>query len=175
VQGGADIGTLIAQAQRGDRQAFGMLVEAHYDLMFRTAYKWSGSRADAEDVAQEVCVKLATALAGFDGRSSFSTWLYRVTLNAVRDLQRSRMRQGRGVMALTALSPEVHPAEQEEAATAGELWRAVRALPEKQRDAVLLVYAEELNHAAVAIIMGCKEATVSWYIFEAKRALKGLL
>ena len=44
-----------------------------------------------------------------------------------------------------------------------------------QRDAVLLVYAEELSHAAVAAIMGCKEATVSWHVFEAKRALKGLL
>ena len=173
--GRADVGALIDLARAGDRQAFGTLVETHYDLIFRTAYKWSGSRADAEDAAQEVCVKLATSLHRFDGRSAFATWLYRVTINAVRDMQRSGARRGRNVAALKQVSPEDHPAEQEEAATAGELWRAVRALPEKQRDAVLLVYAEDLSHAAAGAIMGCKEATVSWHIFEAKRALKGLL
>lgn len=171
----AAVGALIARARAGDRIAFGTLVEDHYELIYRTAYKWAGSKTDAEDVAQEVCVKLATALAGFDGRSAFSTWLYRITLNAVRDLQRARGRRGRQVMALTHVSPEDHPPDQEEAATLSQLWRAVRGLPEKQRDAVLLVYAEDLNHAAAAAIMGCKEATVSWHIFEAKRALKGLL
>ena len=173
--GTATVGALITSARAGDRTAFGTLIEDHYDLIYRTAYKWAGNKADAEDVAQDVCVKLASALAGFDGRSTFSTWLYRITLNAVRDLQRARGRRGRQVMALTRVSPEDHPPDQEEAATLSQLWRAVRGLPEKQRDAVLLVYAEDLNHAAAAEIMGCKEATVSWHIFEAKRALKGLL
>ena len=172
---GVDVGTLVSLAQTGDRQAFGLLVEGHYDLIYRTAYKWSGTRADAEDVAQDVCVKLATALAGFDGRSTFSTWLYRVTLNAVRDLQRTRGRRGRQTAALALVSPDDQPADQEERATIGQMWAAVRRLPEKQRDAVLLVYAEDLSHAAAAAIMGCKEATVSWHIFEAKRALTGLL
>jgi RNA polymerase sigma-70 factor (ECF subfamily) len=175
VLGTADTGTLITLAQAGDRRAFGTLVERHYELIFRTAYKWSGSRADAEDIAQEVCVKLATALPGFDGRSAFATWLYRVTLNAVRDVQRAKARQGRNAAALTLVTPEQHAAEQEAATAANELWAAVRRLPEKQRDAVLLVYAEDLSHAAAATIMGCKEATVSWHVFEAKRALKGLL
>ena len=155
--------------------AFGTLIEEHYDMIFRTAYKWSGTRSDAEDIAQEVCVKLATALKSFDGRSAFATWLYRITLNAVRDMQRAQGRRGRGIGALKAVSPGEQPPDQEEATTTGQLWRAVRTLPEKQRDAVLLVYAEELNHAAAAEIMGCKEATVSWHIFEAKRTLRGLL
>jgi len=171
----AYVGALIAQALAGDRAAFGTLIEEHYDLIFRTAYKWSGTKSDAEDIAQEVCVKLATALRSFDGRSAFATWLYRITLNAVRDMQRAQGRRGRGIGALKAVSPEDQPPDQEEATTTGQLWRAVRTLPEKQRDAVLLVYAEELNHAAAAEIMGCKEATVSWHIFEAKRTLRGLL
>ena len=171
----ADTGTLIMLAQSGDRLAFGMLVEDHYDLIYRAAYKWSGVRADAEDIAQDVCLKLATALKSFDGRSSFSTWLYRVTLNAVRDVQRAKGRQTRQVQALREVTPEESPPDQEDEAATGELWRAVRQLPEKQRDAVLLVYAEDLTHAAAAAIMGCKEATVSWHVFEAKRALKGLL
>ena len=175
VLGTADTGTLITLAQAGDRRAFGLLVERHYELIFRTAYKWSGNRVDAEDIAQEVCVKLATALRSFDGRAAFATWLYRIALNTVRDVQRSKARRSRQAAALAVVAPEEHPAEQEEATAARELWAAVRQLPEKQRDAVLLVYAEDLSHAAVAAIMGCKEATVSWHIFEAKRALKGLL
>jgi len=64
-------------------------------------------------------VKLATALKSFDGRSAFSTWLYRITLNAVRDLQRTQGRRGRQVGALQAVSPTDQPADQEEATTIG--------------------------------------------------------
>jgi len=166
---------LVARAKAGDRTAFGELVERHYDFIFRTACKWSGKRSDAEDIAQDVCVKLASVLGSFDGRSAFSSWLYRVTLNAVRDMQRARSRRGRHIDRFAEVSPEEAPPEQEESATAKELWTAVRALPEKQRDAVLLVYAEDLNHAQAGEIMGCRETTVSWHIHEAKKTLRGLL
>ncbi|WP_375451421.1 RNA polymerase sigma factor [uncultured Devosia sp.] len=166
---------LVARAQKGDSDAFAALIEAHYDVIYRTAYKWSGNRSDAEDVAQDVCVKLGQAIASFDGRSAFSSWLYRITLNGVRDLQRARSRRTKYTDALARVSPERALPEQEEAATSGQLWDAVRRLPEQQRDAVLLVYAEELSHAAAGQIMGCKEATVSWHIHEAKKTLRGLL
>lgn len=171
----AQTSELIKRAINGDGEAFGAIVEGHYDLIYRTAYKWSGNRTDAEDVAQEVCVKLASALKSFDARSAFSSWLYRVTLNAVRDMQRSRARRSRHADALALVSPEDAPPEQEDATTAGELWGAVRALPDQQRDAVLLVYAEDMSHKAAGEIMGCKEATVSWHIHEAKKTLRGLL
>jgi len=170
-----DINSLVVRAQAGDRQAFSALIERHYDMIFRTAMKWAGHRSDAEDVAQEVCIKLATALKSFDGRSAFSSWLYRITLNAVRDLQRTRMRGNRKEAALALVSTEEIPPDQEDTATANALWRLVRGLPDKQRDAVLLVYAEDLSHAQAGEIMGCKEATVSWHIHEAKKTLKGLL
>jgi len=166
---------LVARAQNGDAEAFGELIEDHYDLIHRTAWKWCGNRTDAEDIAQDVCVKLGSAIAGFDGRSAFSSWVYRITLNTVRDMQRAGGRRARYAEAYAHVSPEDAPAEQEEAATSSQLWAAVRTLPEKQRDAVLLVYAEELSHAAAADIMGCKEATVSWHIFEARKTLRGLL
>ena len=167
--------TLVARAVSGDRMAFSELVERHYDFIYRTACKWLGRRQDAEDIAQDVCIKLATAIRSFDGRSAFTSWLYRVTLNSVRDSQRAGARRSRHHDALAGLSPEDAPPEQEEAATARELWAAVRALPGQQRDAVLLVYAEELSHAEAGAIMGCKEATVSWHIHEAKKTLRGLL
>jgi RNA polymerase sigma factor (sigma-70 family) len=166
---------LVVRARNGDRQAFALLLEQHYERIYRTAWKWCGNGDDAEDVAQDVCIKLGQAIAGFDGRSAFSSWVYRITLNAVRDLQRSRQRQGRHVDAFRQITPDEHPADQEEAATRRQLWAAVRRLPEKQRDAVLLVYAEELSHAAAAEIMNIKEATVSFHVHEARKTLRGLL
>lgn len=166
---------LVVRAQNGDAEAFAELIEDHYDLIHRTAWKWCGNRDDAEDIAQDVCVKLGGAIAGFDGRSAFSSWVYRITLNAVRDMQRAGKRRGKYADAYAEVSPEEQPAEQEEAATSRQLWAAVRQLPEKQRDAVLLVYAEELSHAAAAEIMGIREATVSFHVHEARKTLRGLL
>jgi len=171
----AQTSELIKRAVNGDAEAFAVIIEGHYDLIYRTAYKWCGSRTDAEDVAQDVCVKLAAALKSFDGRSAFSSWLYRVTLNAVRDMQRARGRHDRKAGALALVSPDDAPPEQEDATAASELWQAVRTLPDQQRDAVLLVYAEDMSHREAGEIMGCKEATVSWHIHEAKKTLRGLL
>lgn len=166
---------LVTRARAGDREAFGMLIETHYDLIYRTAWRWCGNGADAEDVTQDVCIKLASAIASFDGRSAFSSWLYRITLNAVRDLQRAGQRQRRKADAYAQEFDEALPADQEDNLSNQDLWRAVRSLPGQQRDAVLLVYAEELSHAEAGQILGCKEATVSWHIHEAKKTLRGLL
>lgn len=166
---------LVRRAAGGDRAAFAALVDAHYDFVFRTAYKWCGNRADAEDVAQDVCIKLAGALGSFDGRSAFTSWLYRVVLNAVRDRQRQGARRARQADALAGVMASQAEPEQESAVAERQIWDAVRLLPEKQRDAVLLVYAEERSHAEAAAIMGVKESTVSWYVHEAKKTLKAMV
>lgn len=162
-------------AANGDRQAFADLIDLQYDFIFRVAYKWLGDQGDAEDITQTVVIKLAKAVRQFDGRSKFSSWLYRVTLNVVRDHQRQSMRRGRNVEALSLVGVSHTPSTQEDQTAANEIWTAVRQLPEKQRDAMLMIYAEEMSHAECAAIMGCKEKTVSWYVHEAKKTLKGLL
>ena len=172
---GARNNALVDRAKAGDRLAFGQLIEDNYDFVFRVACKWTGKRSDAEDIAQEVCIKLATAIQSFDGRSAFTSWLYRVTINMVRDSQRLSSRRDRNVDAFSLVHPEDDPGGQEEATTATEIWNKVSELPQKQREAIMLVYAEDLNHAEAAGIMGCKEATVSWHIHEAKKTLRGLL
>jgi RNA polymerase sigma-70 factor (ECF subfamily) len=166
---------LVASAQKGDRVAFGRLVERHYDFIHRVAWRWSGRRADAEDIAQDVCMRLGRAIDGYRGGGAFTTWLYAMTMNAARDLMRKSTRdaakaQAFGVHALVESQGLDDPDEQADA-----LWIAVRKLPGKQRDAVLLVYGEGLGHAAAADIMACAEATVSWHIHEAKKRLKTLL
>jgi RNA polymerase sigma-70 factor (ECF subfamily) len=69
---------------------------------------------------------------------------------------------------------ESRPTQEDELALS-ELWQVVRQLPEKQRDAVLLVYAEHMSHAEAAEIMGCKDVTVAWHIHNARKALKDRL
>lgn len=173
--GPASTEALAVRARNGDAEAFAELLENHYDRIYRTAWRWCGNASDAEDIAQDVCIKVGAAIARFDGRSAFSSWVFRITLNAVRDWQRAGRRQSRNVDAYAAFTPDERPAEQEEAATSSQLWAAVRRLPEKQRDAVLLVYAEDLSHAQAADIMGIKEATVSFHVHEARKTLRGLL
>lgn len=166
---------LIGRAQQGDRVAFGRLVERHYDFVYRAAWKWCGAKADAEDVAQEVCARLGKAIRSYRGGSAFTTWLYTLTMNAARDLMRKGMRdrakaEAFGVHALISGEAEAEPDDQLDT-----LWTAVRKLPDKQRDAVLLVYGEGLSHSDAADALGCAENTVSWHIHEAKKRLKTLM
>ena len=166
---------LIGQAQKGDRAAFGRLVERHYDFVYRVAWRWCGRKADAEDIAQEVCARLGRAIRTYRGGGAFTTWLYALTMNAARDLMRKSAREvakaeALGVHALVEGQGVPEPDDRAET-----LWAAVRQLPDKQRDAVLLVYGEGLSHAAAADAMACAEATVSWHIHEAKKRLKALM
>jgi RNA polymerase sigma-70 factor (ECF subfamily) len=166
---------LIGLARGGDRMAFGRLVERHYDFVYRVAYRWCGRKPDAEDIAQEVCARLGRAIGDYRGGGAFTTWLYAMTLNAARDMMRKTARETAkahafGVQALISGEANGEPEDQAEA-----LWSAVRKLPDKQRDAILLVYGEGLSHALAADAMACAEATVSWHIHEAKKRLKALM
>lgn len=166
---------ILQKACEGDRDAFSAVIEAHYDFIHAVAWRWSGVASDAEDIAQEVCIRLARAVRGFKGNSSFRTWLYTLTLNAVRDHQRQTARRSRDEKRLAddplyTSTPSHHDDRGDDT-----LWAAVRTLPEKQRDAVLLVYAEGLSHAAAADVIGCSEKTVSWHLHEARKRLKDLL
>lgn len=168
-------GLLAARARQGDRAAFAALVERHYDFIFRVAFRLTGRRDAAEDVAQEVCVRLGGAIAGYRGGAAFTTWLYAIVLNAARDALRSASREAARAEAFglhAALAGGFGP-EPDDPAEA--LWAAVRELPDKQREAVTLVYGEGLSHAAAAEALGIAEPTVSWHVHEAKKRLKALL
>lgn len=166
---------LAARAAAGDRAAFACLLERHYDRLHALAWRWTGSRDRAADVAQDVCVKLASAIRTFRGDAAFSTWLYRLAYTTAIDSLRAGQRivplSASHVSALMELSDPVTP---EDALDGQDLWAAVRALPGQQRDAVLLVYGQDLSHAEAAAIMGCTEKTVSWHVHEAKKRLKTL-
>jgi RNA polymerase sigma-70 factor (ECF subfamily) len=164
---------LAIAAAAGDRTAFATVIDRHYDRVHRLAWRWCGSREGAEDIAQDVVVKLATAIRSFRGESRFSTWLFRLAYTVAIDHMRARQRIVGLPPSNVMMMVEEAGAETPETAVMGqELWAAVRSLPDRERDAVLLVYGEDLSHGEAAAVMGCSEKTVSWHLHEARKRLK---
>ena len=159
-------------AAKGDGDAFQALLERHYDRVFRIAFRFSGRREDAEDVAQDVCMSLPAKLKGFRGDAGFTTWLYRVVVNRVRDMQRKQMSSERVNSEYGELE-ELRRGEEVEAAKEVEwLNDAMNHLSDDLRETAVLVVGEGLNHAEAGQIMGIKESTVSWRMHELKKQLR---
>ena len=168
---------LARAAAGGDEAAFTALIERHYARIHRLAWRWCGNATDAEDVAQDVCVKLGHAIRGWRAEAAFATWLYRIVYTTATDRLRARQRlrlvEPSKMMTLVEAQPDTERAPSAEVHVLhGELWEEVRRLPEQQRDAVLLVYGEGMSHAEAAAVMGCSEKTVSWHLHEARRRLQ---
>lgn len=163
---------MLVKAIAGDASAFSALLELHYDLIYSVAWKVAGNDADAEDIAQDVCIKLGKSLSSFEGRSKFTSWLYRVTLNTAND--HLKRRKDHTVVEAAERVPDDHASAEEDIENS-QLWQLVRKLPERQREAVVLVYSEGHSHADAAEILGCKEGTISWALSEARTTLKDWL
>lgn len=170
-----DDGTLAGQALRGDRVAFQQLLERHYDLIYRIAYRYGGSAADAEDIAQDVCVTLVGKLGQYRGRSRFKTWLCAVAINACRDFLRRR-KSSDGLLEKYGVMRALDEADAADDARRAEwLQRALHSLEPNLREIVLLVVAEDLSHAEAAEALGCAESTISWRMHVAKKQLRAQL
>jgi RNA polymerase sigma-70 factor (ECF subfamily) len=163
---------IIEKAAQGDREAFSRLVECEYDFIFKVAFKWTRSRADAEDAAQDVCLQLVRSITKFRGSGRFRTWLYSVVLNVVRDASRRAAREKRRGDEWNRDMEIVDVVCDHDT---DALWQAVKALPEKQQDAVLLVYGEGMSHSQASEVLGVAEATISWHLHEARKRLKQIM
>jgi RNA polymerase sigma-70 factor, ECF subfamily len=165
--------TLALRAAAGCRASFARLLDRHYGRVYRLAWRWSGSRFSAEDIAQDVALKLASAIKTYRADAAFTTWLHRIAYTTTVDyLRRAQRIVATEPSEITRLIDAGASAEQEEFS---DLWKAVRSLPDQQRDAILLVYGEDMNHAEAAGVMGCSEKTVSWHVHEARKRLRVLL
>lgn len=165
---------LALRARDGEREAFRQLLERHYDLIYRVAYRFFGNAADAEDVAQDVCVGLVDKLASYKGNARFSTWLYRVALNACRDHARRQASIRSLHQGYAEVSALVEAGDRETASMVSWVYEALATLDAAMRETALLVVAENLSHAEAAEILGVKEATVSWRMHEVRKKLKAL-
>ena len=160
---------LIGKASAGDARAFEALVNRHYATMFKMAFKWCRNRADAEDITQNVCIKLVRALKTYEHKAAFTTWLYRLVINTAIDMQRTEKRHDHAQGQIDEIPDGDNP---ETALHAREMMQQVGLLPTKEKTALLLVFGEGMNHAEAAYVMDVKESTVSWYIHEARKKLE---
>jgi RNA polymerase sigma-70 factor (ECF subfamily) len=167
---------LVEKAAGGCRESFAALVTSYYARIYRLAWRFCGSQTLAEDIAQDVCVKLAGSIRGYRGEAAFSTWVWRITyttaIDRMREHQNIRSIEPPAMAALAESNADSCAPSPEDNAMNAELWQAVYRLPPQQRDAVLLVYGEDMSHAEAASVMGCQEKTVSWHLHEAKKRLK---
>ncbi|MFV0493305.1 MAG: RNA polymerase sigma factor [Pseudorhodobacter sp.] len=166
--------TLARDAARGDRDAFAALLERHYDKLFGLCWRLTGQQAEAEDLTQDICAALPAKLAGFRGEARFTTWLYRVAVNAAHDRRRranshDRARTGWGDWEIARQA-----AMAEEAEAQNWLHHAMAQLPEELRDTVALTLGEGLTQAEAATILGLSEGTVAWRMSEVKKRLRAL-
>jgi RNA polymerase sigma-70 factor (ECF subfamily) len=164
--------TLAQAAADGDRAAFGLLVTRHYDRIYGLAYRLTGLRAEARDLAQDICAALPVKLRHWRGEARFTTWLYRVVMNAVHDLRRrqaTRDRAGAGW-------GDWEIARQDEIAVqaAAQDWlaQAMTRLSPELRDTVALVLGEEMTQGQAAAVLGVSEGTVAWRMSEVKKRLR---
>lgn len=162
---------LIKKAQQGDTAAFEALVNGYYDVMYKMAFKWCGSKSSAEDITQEACIKLARGLESFRHNAKFTSWLYRLVINTARDWVKAQNRHNHGPDGLETVSMSM---KEDDKLHAQEVMAAIYKLPEGEKEALLLVFSEGLSHKEAAEILECKESTISWRIHEARKKLGAL-
>jgi RNA polymerase sigma-70 factor (ECF subfamily) len=175
---------LAQRARSGDAGAYGELVRRHQPRIFRLALHMLRDRAAAEDVTQETFVRAWRALEGFDGRSEFYTWIYRiavnVSLNALRSRKASRLTsddaraEGAAIESRPAASadPAGDAAQKQQHAA---LCEAIDALSETLRTTLILVCIEGKSHEEASGILGAPEGTIAWRVHEARRKLKAFM
>ncbi len=167
--------TALAHAARaGDRAAFGVLVARHYDRLNALAWRLTGSPAEADDLTQDICASLPAKLAGFRGEARFSTWLYRVAVNAAHDARRRRATHARAASGWGDWELARQDAMEQDRAAQDWLAAAMRSLPDDLRDTLALVMGDEMTQRQAAEVLGLSEGTVAWRMSEVKKKLRAM-
>src|SRR5690348_7749637 len=167
---------VLRRAQRGDERAFAAILLAYETPIFNYVYRIVGDRALAEDLTQEVFVRVFQALPRFSLRCKFTTWLFQVTKNRVLDELRARERRPQAVVSIED-APRLElvdpPVEQQE--TMDAVWRAVRDLNPDLKMALLLRDVAGLPYNEIADSLEITLATVKWRIFKAREEVQHAL
>ena len=163
---------LIRRARRGDLASYDELVRRYQERIYATLYHMTSNHEDANDLAQEAFLKAWRAISSFRGESAFSTWLYRIAVNAClnhRALRRPVTQELEEGLADPNPGADAAVARDHEARRVRE---AVSRLPERQRATLILKVYHDLTHAEVAEILGSTVGTVKANLFHALANLK---
>jgi RNA polymerase sigma-70 factor (ECF subfamily) len=164
-----DLG-ILRKAQKGDERAFTIIVRAYETPVFNYVYRLvGGDRSLAEDLTQEVFLRVFQGLPKFSLRCRFTTWLFQVTKNRVLDELRANERRPRANVALEDVAPvEVLDQPFERMETIDAVWRAVEELSEDLKMALLLRDVVGLSYTEIADSLEVTLATVKWRIYKAR-------
>lgn len=178
---------LIARAAEGDSSAFQVLVEQHRSMVYRVAYQFAGNHYDAEDIAQDVFIKVYRSLSRFRQDSQFTSWIYRIAMNACIDHRRRQLSAGAAPSGARVNedaeqqmvnTPEDGPGP-ETTAYAGELGSvletAIGRLPHGQRIVFIMRHYEGLKLGEIASALGLAEGTVKRQLHAAVHRLRAVL
>ncbi len=175
-----DEGALVTRAQGGDREAYGQLAEAARPAVYAVAWRMTHDKETAMDVTQEALLRGWRSLKKFKGGSKLSTWLVRIAVNVVLNMQRSKRRKPLA-LAGEAIGSLADPSERrpEDAASAGELRvafaRALDELPESLRAAVVLREVEGASYKEIATALDIPIGTVMSRLHNARKRLREAL
>lgn len=164
---------LALAAAGGDGAAYQLLLSRVYDRLFGLCFRLTGSRADAEDLTQDICLALPGKLSGYRAQAKVTTWLYRVAVNAATDRRRRQYSYDRATQGWGAWEEDRVKTAQEGVAATAWLYRAMAHLSPTLRDTLALVL-DDVNHAEAAEILGVSEGTISWRVAEAKKKLRAM-
>jgi RNA polymerase sigma-70 factor, ECF subfamily len=164
---------ILRKAQRGDERAFSIIVRSYDTAVFNYILRLVGDRALAEDLTQEVFLRVYQGLPSFSLRSRFTTWMFQVTKNRVLDELRAVERRPRTVVAIEdAPSLEVLDAPLENLEEMDAVWRAINELSVDLRMALLLRDVVGLSYTEIADSLEVTLATVKWRIYKAREEVQ---
>ncbi len=160
---------VLRKAQRGDERAFSIIVRAYETPVFNYVLRLVGDRSLAEDLTQEVFLRVFQGLPKFSLRCKFTTWLFQVTKNRVLDELRASERRPKHLVALDDIAPlEVMDAPIERGETVDALWRAIEGLSTDLKMALLLRDVAGLSYTEIADALEVTLATVKWRIYKGR-------
>jgi RNA polymerase sigma-70 factor, ECF subfamily len=163
----------VAAARAGDLAAFELLMRQHERLVLATALRMTGNMEDAQDISQEVFLRLYKNLSKVQAVNALPAWLYRVTVNACHDLRRRKPEQSPVEMAGELVAGGADPQTSlTQAERRRVLEMSLRILPEKERAALVLRDLEGLSTGEVARALGSSEATVRSQVSKARAKVR---
>ena len=182
MQNGHEDNFLIKQAIRGDAYAFEQLMRKHESRMYSVAVRMCGNREDAQDCVQDAMLRIYRALDRFKGQSSFSTWVYRITMNTCLDeLRRRKVRASTSLDTLLesgwsptdeADTPEHHAIDAERRKA---LSGAIQSLPEDMRSAIVLREMQGLSYEEISDVLSVNVGTIKSRISRGREKLRQLI
>ena len=172
---------LVEQSKKGDEQAFGVLVKKYKTKVFNLAYSFTRNRETADDLAQEVFIKVYYALDKFKFQSGFGTWLYRIAINHFKDYLRKHAKERH--VSLERLSREVPSSQSEDEIQKKErtqeaadrkklLYKALQSLPEKHQVILTLRDIQGHSYEDIAGILKLSPGTVDSRLHRARKMLR---